>query len=284
MNKTQNYFQKNGSQWVNDAYKKDVTIAHGRLDVVSEVIEHLKPNSVLDIGCGDGRFLENLSWVKTRIGIDYSDSMLKLASIDKGDIRYEVIDLNSASSLIKLKNIGKVDVITMMGVIHYLEKPTASLRGLIDCAHNKTNLIISFRNKLFNTNPLSRYYSSDLTKNNFSRLEAENIMWRRIGLVSEDVIGSLKADSKGKELIASIINDGSYEGLTDPEWNPDSFENWRQFTPVESILLLEQAGFRASRIIPIAGSITSEVGNAESVSFNEAIGSCTSYVIVANIM
>ena len=172
----------------------------------------------------------------------------------------------------------------MMGVIHYLEKPTASLRGLIDCAHNKTNLIISFRNKLFNTNPLSRYYSSDLTKNNFSRLEAENIMWRRIGLVSEDVIGSLKADSKGKELIASITNDGSYEGLTDTKWNPDSFENWRQFTPVESIVLLEQAGFRASRIIPIAGNITSEVGNAESVSFNEAIGSCTSYVIVANVM
>jgi len=284
MNKIEKYFQKDGSQWINDAYSKHHTIAHNRFETVSEIVHQLKPDSLLDIGCGDGRFLESLSWIKNRIGADYSDSMLTLAATNPGDIRFEAIDLNSADSMMKFKELGELDVITMMGVIHYLVSPLECLQGLINCTHNKTTIVISFRNKLYNTNPKSKYYSSILTKANSERLDGEKTIWRRNGLDSEDLLMALKGHPQSKELIGSIINDGSYEGATDPEWNPESFEYWRQFTPLEAIILLGQAGFRAIRIIPLISSGTTAMKNKEGPNSRNLIGFCTSYVIVAKVM
>jgi hypothetical protein len=141
----------------------------------------------------------------------------------------------------KFKEIGEIDIITMMGVIHYLVSPSASLQGIINCTTNKTTIVISFRNKLFNTCQKSKYYSSILTKANFERFECEKTIWCKNGLESEDLLMDLKMGPRqSKDLVAHITTDCLYEWSTDPEWNPESFEYWRQFTPLESIILLEK--------------------------------------------
>jgi hypothetical protein len=56
MNKTEKYFQKDGLQGINDASNKNQNIAHNRFDTVLDIVRELKPDSVLDIGSGDGRF------------------------------------------------------------------------------------------------------------------------------------------------------------------------------------------------------------------------------------
>ena len=49
MGKIEKYSQKDGSQWIYDAYNKNQTIAHNRLDIVSEIVRELRPDSILDI-------------------------------------------------------------------------------------------------------------------------------------------------------------------------------------------------------------------------------------------
>ena len=45
------------------------------------------------------------------------------------------------------------------------------------------------------------------------------------------------------------------EGTNDDQWNPDGFDNWRQFTPINSISLLERAGLKSTRLIPLNENI-----------------------------
>lgn len=61
----------------NDVYFRDIETR-----VISEYIAKLKPNSVADLGCGDGRLLVTIATMHPDIkfyGYDYSDEMLKIA-------------------------------------------------------------------------------------------------------------------------------------------------------------------------------------------------------------
>lgn len=274
MKKTDKYFKKNGLDWIEDAYNKTVTIAHNRQDVVLDLLTNLNPNSILDLGCGDGRFLNSLGSIKNRIGVDYSPSMLD-AALNKENIRYESIDLNNKEDYIKFENFDKVDIVTMMGVIHYLEDPLSCVSALTKCANNETTLIISFRNKLYNVNPDSKYFSSDKNKANIAELKKEIKIWESSNLKKDNLLSVFEQDINGSELILNIKKQGSEVGVTDMHWNPALFEHWRQFTPLESILLLKKAGFTASGIIPIHN----KSGNNERRSIRE----CTSFVIISKL-
>lgn len=270
MSETENYFQKNGAQWVDDAYKKNATIAHGRLNAISQLIAGLKPESIIDIGCGDGRFLQGLNQVKTRIGLDYSESMLTLARANNSSgIRYEVINLNSAASLGTLSALPKVDVVTMMGVIHYLHSPSSTVKALHACMHDKSQLVMSFRNKLYNINPESKYFSSELTRKNLKRLQTENELWRLVGLQAENLFKLVSEEPALAEIIKNIELSGAMDGETDHFWNPDAFENWRQFSPLEALIMFEQSGFKTTAILPINSDIT------------EDVSACSSFIVVA---
>jgi 2-polyprenyl-3-methyl-5-hydroxy-6-metoxy-1,4-benzoquinol methylase len=270
MSETENYFQKHGGKWVEDAYKKGTTIAHGRFEAVSKIIAALHPDSIIDIGCGDGRFLESLPDINKKIGLDYSESMLALARTNNtSDIQYATIDLNSAASLNTLSDIPKVEVVTMMGVIHYLKAPSTSLKSLRACMQDESHLVISFRNKLYNINSDSKYFPSELTQKNLSQLLAENNLWKTITFQSDDILASVNQQPTATGIVSSIIQNNAMEGETDPYWNPDAFENWRQFTPLEAVLLLNKSGFKSKAITPI---------HVEGL---QDLSACTSFIITA---
>ena len=61
----------------------------------------------------------------------------------------------------------------------------------------------------------------------------------------------MKTKANGKSLLQKAKRLYLYEGVNDKHWNPDGFENWRQFTPISSILLLEKVGLKSLSLIPL---------------------------------
>ena len=279
MNNTENYFQEDGEVWLNDAYLSDPVLAPARLALVSSLVKKLNPKSLMDVGCGDGRFLRSLSSVENRFGIDYSQSMLSLASNSSEGIVYKRIDLNSDESCLQLENLGSMDMITLLGLIHYLEKPLLSLNYLNPCTKMGTTLVVSFRNKLFNINPTSKYFNSELTLKEFSRIEEEKNLWKEWASRNEG-IDEILIGIKTNRVLEYISANQTFEGATDSAWNPNGYENWRQFTPLEATSLLMKAGYKPSQIIPIDGPIDQMKVMKESQNAN--VTDCTSFVLVAN--
>lgn len=273
-NKTEHYFQTAGPEWVDESYNRELSVAQNRLDTVIRAIKSYKPKSILDIGCGDGRFLKDLDWIDVRAGIDYSESMLKLADNADNAISLNLIDINRDNSTEQLSQIGEFDILTMMGVVHYLDNPLESVTRLICCCHDQSKIFISFRNRLYNTRPDSKYYSSKLTLSDFSRLEVEKSIWKGVNYTTNNFIREVNAQTDAEALIQDMNSSISYQGVTDSDWNPEEFENWRQFTPLEAILLLKKAGFTTNTIIPLVKS--------DDISIDQ-LNNCSSFVVAASL-
>ena len=277
MKNTENYFKQDGEVWLNDAYLSDPVLAPARLALVSSLVKELNPKSLMDVGCGDGRFLRSLSSVENRFGIDYSQSMLSLASNFGEGIVSKGIDLNSDESFQSLKVLGPMDMITLMGLIHYLEKPLLSLIHLNPCTKVGTTLVVSFRNKLFNIDPTSKYFNSYLTLKEFSRIEEEKNLWKECSSKNEG-LDKILMNVKTNRILEYISTNQTFEGATDSAWNPNG--NWRQFTPLEATSLLMKAGYKPSQIFPIGGP--TDQMNVMKESQNANVTDCTSFVLVAN--
>ncbi len=57
-----------------------------------DIIDELKPDSLLDIGCGQGEFLQKLSYLEIKtLGIDLSSTQIKIAKLKNLDV--QCIDL-----------------------------------------------------------------------------------------------------------------------------------------------------------------------------------------------
>jgi len=241
-----NYFA-NGAQWLDGSYTDKHSVAVERFELIKYLIQQIKPQSLLDIGCGDGRLLKNLDFIKRRVGADYSEDMLKRASADCTEIDYCKLDLNSNLEN-NLSSIGKFDLITMMGVIHYLKNPMLSLSVLCESLNDGGRMAVSFRNRLFNIFPKSKYSLSELTVTNYPHLVAEANFWLGFDPHSSALLEQVTNDNFGCKLLNEVRMQNCLEGVTDPEWNVDSFEHWRQFTPLEAILLFDRVGLTAEAI------------------------------------
>jgi SAM-dependent methyltransferase len=252
--KTREYFDDNAKSWISESYNKKATIAHVRLDAVQDLVRLHAPNSLLDVGCGDGRFLQTVDDVEVRAGIDYSEQMIELASASNPDISFTQVDLNDKQGLEKLHHVGQYDFVTMMGVVHYLESPVSALQGIEECCNENARFVISFRNRLLNANPSSKYYESPVNMENLTRLGDESELWTRIELENNDLLSKADLDPEGHRLIELIQLKGEFEGVTDNYWNPDGLNHWRQFTPLDAVILLNKAGFTTLRIVPLVTS------------------------------
>jgi len=277
---TKSYFDEKAAHWIDESYDKGPTIAHTRLKAIIELIRSYGPSSALDIGCGDGRLLHMLDNVKVRAGIDYSNRMIQLASANNSPIQFTQVDLNSDEDLTILRNVGRFDVVTMMGVIHYLSAPTRSVRAFQNCMNSNARLVISFRNRLLNAKQTSKYFESSLTQENLNKLNDEIYMWGRVGLSAENIIEASCNDPTGHTLARDIRQSGTFEGITDNYWNPEKFEHWRQFTPLEAAVMFEQSGFQTERIVPLVNEVASDETQQ---AIQEAIANCSSFLVIAKL-
>ena len=251
INRDKAYFDEGAEKWISESYNEDGSMAKIRLNMVNDLISQSGPISILDVGCGDGRFLSELYQATRRVGIDFSNNMIKLAKRNNPDILFSNIDLNDAVNLQALNKLGAFDCITMMGVVHYLPKPSLTLNCLKNCLSESADLIISFRNRLYNVNSDSKYHHSDLTIRDLSLLNQELELWSQSDFLNSDLLDAIKTKGKSERLLQKLKKLDFFEGVNDNHWNPDGFDNWRQFTPINSILLLENVGLKSVGLIPL---------------------------------
>lgn len=247
MKKIDVYFKNDARKWLEESYVKSVAIE--RKELALEIAEKLAPASVLDVGCGDGRFLGALKNVKRKVGVDYSKNMIESANDDTTS--FETADLNNPSDLQIFGRIGCFELISMLGVIHYLDKPEDVLRSLRNAAAPGSIIMISFRNRLFNISPESAYSTSALTERDFRPLVEEGFFWTKLSLAERPLESAISEAPAAVALSGSIASEKRFLGLTDPGWNPNGFENWRQFTPLGACALLKTCGFTSEQIHPM---------------------------------
>ena len=111
---------------INNLLRKDMKT---RFDITLSNLKHEKFNSILDIGCGSGRYcLELLKLNKKVTGIDFSDSMIKIAE------RYcEKHNNNSrfiVDDYLKCNFKEKFDAAILIGFMDYIQKPEILLSKL----------------------------------------------------------------------------------------------------------------------------------------------------------
>ena len=140
------------SKAANDYYKRNLNNRNHWIPNISylEFIKSLKPKSILDIGCEDGRVLNIYQkYLKTKInyGIDLSDIAIK-----EGQNKYKELKLLKLSSLKIDKIKVKFDIIICSFFLYLLDREEVFKQ--FDLIHKKLNnngyLIINDFDPLFN--------------------------------------------------------------------------------------------------------------------------------------
>lgn len=260
MKLSKDYFKKGASKWIDESYSNQSSLAPKRLEITIRLLNNFKINSLLDIGCGDGRLLSYLNKIKIKYGIDYSKEMLKLAKKENdSDTNFLEIDLNSFSSFEKLcsKSNFRFDFITMLGVVHYLSDPFLNLKNIFKILNKNSKFLISFRNRLFNVNNESRYKKSILTKHWGPILNLEKkYLEKNLDINNFQNLNHFLSKKNIKEIVSSYENQNSWLGITDTYWKKPISMHWRQYTVIESLMLLKKAGFKSFKYIPLTNDKT----------------------------
>ena len=117
---------------VHDNYREiaaafDVTRKKYIWPELEKVLSSLKDNdSLLDVGCGNGRLVENL---KNRqidyLGVDSSEELIKLAKVNYPDNNFLVTDVLNLNTINK-----KFDLVISVAVLHHLPSLELRLKAL----------------------------------------------------------------------------------------------------------------------------------------------------------
>ena len=128
---------------------------------------------ILDVGCSEGRFLEQLPENLTRVGLDIDSSAVERARQrlqDKG-IEFVVGDFES------FQFSGSPSTITMFHVLEHLPRPVSALKKLRSLASDQTRLVVEVPIlERGVTNDINGFFSVQ-HMTHFSRQSLKNCLW-----------------------------------------------------------------------------------------------------------
>lgn len=139
-------------RWVNRRFRSDII---GRFVFTCEHVKALQAKSVLDIGCGSGRYLAAFAklGVERMVGIDLSQPMLGLAAQYLTETRNKNTDLVCAD-FDNFSSDEKFDVVIAMGFFDYQPDPVTVLRKMRSFATH--SVVVSFPSRHWLRTPLRR--------------------------------------------------------------------------------------------------------------------------------
>lgn len=103
-----------------------------------EIVDSLAPSSVLDVGCGDGRFLGLIKDVTPRcVGVDVSEQAIAFARAFHRDVEFVVGDVNQLSEFF--------DLVCAIEVLEHIPEPEAAsfTRAVLERARPGGHVLIS---------------------------------------------------------------------------------------------------------------------------------------------
>ena len=183
---------------------------------VRKILETIQADvSVLDLGCGNGNFLRELSvrgHKAALLGVDFSLPLLRDAESAPG-VEFREVDLNQLSVVSgQLAVEGGWDVITMFATLHHI--PSTEIR--LDILKTVKKLL----------KPNGKFILSNWQFLNSKKLTARIQPWDRVGLADKD------------------LDEGDY--LLDWRSGGEGLRYAHQFSARELLGLAEQAGMRVT--------------------------------------
>jgi len=124
---------------------------------IATLVEKCHPTSILDVGCGDGRFLGLLSdAIPRRVGVDLSDKAISYAKAFHPNVDYRCADIKDLDE--------NFDVVTCIEVLEHIpeEQLCSFVQNLFGRCNSGGKLIISVPTKILPVNK-KHYRHYDLT-------------------------------------------------------------------------------------------------------------------------
>lgn len=154
-----------------------------RLNIFLNLLSNIKPNCMLDIGCGSGEPLLNfLKSGHNAYGFDFSIEMVEQAkkllsanNLDPGRV--------SQNNMEKIKNIrpAEYDCIVGLGSLYYSRDFQNTIRQTTNLLPKGGNFIFSLRNELFSLFSLNSYTSEFFLKNFIPSSSLSSYLEERLG-------------------------------------------------------------------------------------------------------
>jgi 2-polyprenyl-3-methyl-5-hydroxy-6-metoxy-1,4-benzoquinol methylase len=125
------------------------------IELVLEEISARGVGSLVDVGCGDGRFLREAASRFPSLhllGIDYSERAIRLAQALNPGLEYRTIDVTGGSA------IGTFDVVTLIEVLEHIPPARVAffVDGLRRLMHAQSTLIVTVPHR--NQAPIAKHY------------------------------------------------------------------------------------------------------------------------------
>jgi 2-polyprenyl-3-methyl-5-hydroxy-6-metoxy-1,4-benzoquinol methylase len=116
------------------------------IELVLDELAGVELKTLVDIGCGDGRFLKEAARrfaPAQLLGIDYSGRAIRLAQALNPKLRYLAVDITSAPA------IGTFDAVTLIEVLEHIPPAQVAsfVEGLKRLMHSQSTLIVTVPHK-----------------------------------------------------------------------------------------------------------------------------------------